>query len=55
MIRRAEKLGFVERSWNVGTQEVDGRKYDGLTFRWEKRYDVLTNRFGETRSRALAE
>ena len=37
MLRCAEKLGFVECNRNVGTREVDGRKYDGLTFRLEKR------------------
>lgn len=31
-----EKLGFVECSRNIGTREVDGQKYDGLTFRLEK-------------------
>ena len=36
MIRCAEKLGFVECNRNVGTREVDGQKYDGLTFRLEK-------------------
>ena len=33
MIRCAEKLGFVECNRNVGTREVEGRKYDGLTFK----------------------
>ena len=31
-----EKLGFVECNRNIGTQEVDGQKYDGPTFRLEK-------------------
>lgn len=33
MIRCAEKLGFVEWNRCPGKREVDGRKYDGLTFR----------------------
>ena len=33
MLRCAEKLGFVECNRNVSTREVDGQKYDGLTFR----------------------
>ncbi len=33
MIRCAEKLGFQECNRTIGTREVDGRKYDGLTFR----------------------
>ena len=37
MLRCAEKLGFVECNRNVGTREVDGQKYDGLTFRLENR------------------
>ena len=37
MIRCAEKLGFAECRRNVGTREVNGKKYDGLTFRKEKR------------------
>ena len=37
MLRCAEKLGFLECNRNVGTREVDGQKYDGLTFRLEKR------------------
>ena len=37
MLRCAEKLGFVECNRNVGTREVHGHKYDGLTFRLEKR------------------
>ena len=36
MLRCAEKLGFLECNRNVGTREVDGQKYDGLTFRLEK-------------------
>lgn len=32
MIRCAEKLGFVERNRYIGTREVNGKKYDGLTF-----------------------
>ena len=36
MIRCAEKLGFVECNRNVGICEVNGGKYDGLTFRLEK-------------------
>ena len=31
-----EKLGFVECNRNVGTRELDGVRYDGLTFRLEK-------------------
>ncbi|MCI8632332.1 MAG: GNAT family N-acetyltransferase [Lachnospiraceae bacterium] len=37
MIRVAKKLGFVEWSRAVGTREVDGARYDGLTFKWEKK------------------
>ena len=33
MLRCAEKLGFVECNRNVGTREVDGQKYDWLTFK----------------------
>ena len=33
MLRCAEQLGFVECNRNVGTREVEGKKYDGLTFR----------------------
>lgn len=33
MLRCAEKLGFVECNRNVDTREVDGEKFDGLTFR----------------------
>ena len=36
MLRCAEKLGFVECNRNVGTREVNGKKYDGLTFRLTK-------------------
>lgn len=36
MIRCAEKLGFVECDRDVGEREVNGQKYDGLTFRLEK-------------------
>ena len=36
MIRCAEKLGFVECSRYVGIREVEGKTYDGLTFRLEK-------------------
>ena len=32
MLRCAEKLGFKECNRNVGTREVDGQKYDALTF-----------------------
>ena len=31
-----EKLGFVEWNRNVGTRELDGVRYDGLTFRLEE-------------------
>ena len=37
MIRCAGKLGFAECNRNIGTREVDGKKYDGLTFRLERR------------------
>lgn len=37
MLRSAEKLGFVECNRNVGVREVDGKKYDGLTFRLEEK------------------
>lgn len=37
MIRCAEKLGFGVCKRNIGTREVNGLKYDGLTFRTEKR------------------
>ena len=33
MLRCADKLGFVECNRNVGTREVNGKKYDGLTFK----------------------
>lgn len=33
MIRCAEKIGFVECNRNAGTREVEGRTYDGLTFK----------------------
>ena len=33
MLRCAEKLGFVECDRDVGAREVDGQKYDGLTFK----------------------
>lgn len=36
MIRCAEKLGFAECSRKLGIREVDGQKYDALTFRSEK-------------------
>ena len=36
MLRCAEKLGFVECDRDVGTLEVDGQKYDGLTFKIKK-------------------
>ncbi len=36
MIRCAEKLGFIECNRNTEIREVNGRKYDGLTFRLEK-------------------
>ena len=36
MIRCAEKLGFVECNRNVGTRQVEGKTYDGLTFRLAK-------------------
>ena len=32
MLRFAEKLGFQECNRNIGAREVDGQKYDGLTF-----------------------
>ena len=35
MLRCAEKLGFVECDRKIGTREVNGQKYDGLTFRFE--------------------
>ena len=33
MLHCAEKLGFVECDRDMGTREVDGQKYDGLTFK----------------------
>lgn len=33
MLRCAEKLGFVECDRDVGALEIDGQKYDGLTFK----------------------
>ena len=36
MLRCAEKLGFVECNRNIGTRQVDGKTYDGLTFRLER-------------------
>ncbi len=36
MIRCAEKLGFKECNREVGFREVNGQKYDGLTFKVEK-------------------
>ena len=36
MIRCAEKLGFVECNRYVDIREVEGKTYDGLTFRLEK-------------------
>lgn len=36
MLRCAEKLGFVECNCNVDSREIDGQKYDGLTFRLER-------------------
>lgn len=36
MVRCAEKLGFVECDRRPGLREVDGKKYDALTFRLEK-------------------
>ncbi len=41
MLRCAQKLGFVECNRNVGIREVNGEKYDGLTFRLEKLNDTL--------------
>lgn len=37
MIRLAEKLGFVECDRDVDKREIDGQKYDGLTFKLERR------------------
>lgn len=36
MLRSAEKLGFAVCNCNVGTREVRGKKYDGLTFKLTK-------------------
>ena len=36
MIRCAEKLGFTECDREAGIREVDGLKYDGLTFKFTK-------------------
>lgn len=36
MIRCAEKQGFALCRRNIGIREVDGQKYDGLTFGWVK-------------------
>ncbi len=36
MIRCAEKLGFEECGRDAGEREVNGQKYDGLTFRLKK-------------------
>ena len=36
MIRLAEKLGFVECDRDIGKREVDGKRYDGLTFKITK-------------------
>lgn len=36
MVRCAEKLGFKECNRYVGKREVDGKKYDALTFNLEK-------------------
>lgn len=38
MIRCAEKLGFVECDRAVGEREVNGQKYDGLTFKIRRAY-----------------
>ena len=38
MLRCAEKLGFVECDRDVGEREVDGQKYDGLTFKIRRDY-----------------
>jgi RimJ/RimL family protein N-acetyltransferase len=37
MIRCAEKLGFVECNRYVGIREVEGKAYDALTFRLERK------------------
>ena len=36
MLRCAKKLGFVECDRDVGALEIDGQKYDGLTFKINK-------------------
>ncbi len=36
MLRCADKLGFVECDRDVGIREVNGQKYDGLTFKRER-------------------
>ncbi len=36
MLRCAEKLGFQECGRSIGTREVNGRKYDGLTFQLKR-------------------
>lgn len=36
MLGYSEKLGFVECNRNVGIREVNGQKYDSLTFRVQK-------------------
>jgi len=36
MLRCAEKLGFTVCNRSIGTREVDGQKYDGLTFKIQK-------------------
>lgn len=36
MLRCVEKLGFVECDRDVGALEIDGQKYDGLTFKINK-------------------
>ena len=38
MFHCAEKLGFVECNCDVGEQEVNGQKYDGLTFKLKRDY-----------------
>ena len=37
MIHLAEKLGFVECDRDMDEREIDGQKYDGLTFKLECR------------------
>ena len=36
MIHLAEKLGFVECDRDADEREIDGQKYDGLTFKITK-------------------